>query len=191
MKYSIRHGVFETNSSSIHSLAIPKVTKIPSHLSFNIGDFGWEFASVSPCDYIYTAIYAVSFKPEEAKQRLNKLIAALEDNHIEYDLGPVSYFKPEWSSEEFYLDNGYVDHAHNLTSFVDSLLDDPDKLIRFLSGGLVFTGNDNSEKPGYFYRDEPYVEDYNVDEHRWVMTDKVNPYYMPNYAEYDWFRKGN
>ena len=39
---SIRYNTFETNSSSTHSLAVPKkVEHIPSDVRFHFGDFGW------------------------------------------------------------------------------------------------------------------------------------------------------
>lgn len=41
----IRYGVFETNSSSIHTIAIPceyRDVKIPEKVYLTHGDFGWE-----------------------------------------------------------------------------------------------------------------------------------------------------
>ena len=40
---TVRYNTFETNSSSTHSLAVPKkVEHIPSDVRFHFGDFGWE-----------------------------------------------------------------------------------------------------------------------------------------------------
>ena len=89
------------------------------------------------------------------------------------------------------LDDGYIDHGGELTDFVNELLDDGDKLVRFLSRGLVFTGNDNSyaEERCFIERDHEYVDDYNYDTH---TTFKIkNPYYMTDYNDYDWYWKGN
>ena len=89
------------------------------------------------------------------------------------------------------LDDGYIDHAYNLKELVEELLNDADKLIRFLSGGLVFTGNDNSntEERCFINRDEEYLDDYD-----WRTGEKFkvkNPYYMSNHEDYEWYWKGN
>lgn len=38
---TIRSNVFETNSSSTHSIAIPKNCSETNYISFHIGEFGW------------------------------------------------------------------------------------------------------------------------------------------------------
>lgn len=65
------------------------------------------------------------------------------------------------------LDDGYIDHGSELTDFVDELLNDEDKLVRFLSRGLVFTGNDNSdtEERCFINRNQEYLDDYNYYTH--------------------------
>ena len=59
---SIRYNTFETNSSSTHSLAVPKkVEHIPSDVRFHFGDFGWQLEDcIDPADYLYTGIVANS-----------------------------------------------------------------------------------------------------------------------------------
>ena len=40
---TVRYNIFETNSSSTHSLAVPKkVEYIPSDIRFHFGNFGWK-----------------------------------------------------------------------------------------------------------------------------------------------------
>ena len=66
-----------------------------------------------------------------------------------------------------------------------------DKLIRFISGGLVFTGNDNSdtEQRCFINRDEEFLEDYDWNTE---TTEQIkNPYYMSNHEDYEWYWKGN
>ena len=53
---TIRSNVFETNSSSTHSIAIPKNCEATNFISFHVGDFGWGWEEVDPADYFYTAI---------------------------------------------------------------------------------------------------------------------------------------
>ena len=63
MKQVIRYNTFETNSSSCHSLAIPKPSRkkrtYPNVVHFGFGEFGWEFDEVDPADYLYTALYDI------------------------------------------------------------------------------------------------------------------------------------
>ena len=52
----IRTSVFETNSSSTHSIAISKKpVTIGKYIYFGIGEFGWENDCVNTADYLYTA----------------------------------------------------------------------------------------------------------------------------------------
>lgn len=55
----IRNGVFETNSSSTHSICISKkpVDADGCHVDFHFGEFGWENDDADVADYLYTAIY--------------------------------------------------------------------------------------------------------------------------------------
>ena len=190
----IRRSVFETNSSSTHSIAIPKKCDPINYTSFHIGEFGWGWEEVDAADYLYTAIYELSETESEAKENIEKLENILKENGINYKFGKVKTHT--WHSEcfdrDFYgLDDGYIDHAYNLKELVEELLNDADKLIRFLSGGLVFTGNDNSntEERCFINRDEEYLDDYD-----WRTGEKFkvkNPYYMSNHEDYEWYWKGN
>ena len=142
---TIRSNVFETNSSSTHSIAIPKNCETNNFISFHVGDFGWGWEEVDPADYFYTAIYETSNTEEELKQKLDKLSSILESRGISYKFFPVKYHTSVYNGTCYLsLDDGYIDHGRELTDFVNELLDDGDKLVRFLSRGLVFTGNDNS-----------------------------------------------
>ena len=190
MKHSIRYGVFETNSSSIHSLAIPKSCDIFKFFSFHIGEFGWTFTDDNdPCDYFYTAIYEVSNTKEELKERLTKFKSILDNAGIDYHLGTAIIKDSDWCVDGFYLADGYIDHGCQLRSFVDDLLQNSDKLLRFLSNGLVFTGNDNSDTNGFFDRDSEYIKERDFKLKEGINT--KNKYYMKNYNDYDWYTKGN
>ena len=69
----IRNGVFETNSSSTHSIAIPRSCDKQNYISFRIDEFGWGFDEVNPADYFYTAIYETSSTISEAEEKVEKL----------------------------------------------------------------------------------------------------------------------
>lgn len=189
---TIRSNVFETNSSSTHSIAIPKNCETNNFISFHVGDFGWGWEEVDPADYFYTAIYETSNTEEELKQKLDKLSSILESRGISYKFFPVKCHTSVYNGTCYLiLDDGYIDHGSELTDFVNELLDDGDKLVRFLSRGLVFTGNDNSytEERCFINRDQEYLDDYNYDTH--TVSKIKNPYYMTDNNDYDWYWKGN
>ena len=67
----IRKGVFETNSSSTHSICIAKDAEltIPQSLHFSFGEFGWE------CDTLYSVSEKASYlyKRSELKNKQQKI----------------------------------------------------------------------------------------------------------------------
>lgn len=194
MKRQIRNSVFETNSSSTHSIAIPRNCKATNNVNFYIDEFGWAWEEVNAADYLYTAIYDMAQTESEAKEKIEKIKSVLEERGIEYHFGRVEshIWHDDYDNEDYFsLDNGYVDHCYELKDFVDELLNDEDKLVRFISGGLVFTGNDNSntEERCFISRDEEYLEKYNWSTH--TTTQIKNPYYMSNHEDYEWYYKGN
>ena len=186
---TVRYSTFETNSSSTHSLAVPKkVEHIPSDIRFHFGDFGWELEDdIDPADYLYTGI--VTGSQEIREKYLPKLKEVMERNNIK-----AKYADYELSSckldgkTEYYVssDYGYVDHDYELEYFFEWLFEDDDRVLRFISDGLVFTGNDNNdESAGFVNRDEKEI-------YNWETNKKEpNPYYMENCDDYDWFYKGN
>ena len=133
MKIQIRRGAFETNSSSTHSIVIPKkVDYTLNHVNFYVGEYGWFESCADPASYLYTAILELE-KYEYRQGLLDKLKLILDKNGITYEF--------RYPREREYY---YVDHVEDLTGFVDKCLNDEDYLIRFLSAGDVYTGNDNN-----------------------------------------------
>ena len=190
----IRRNVFETNSSSTHSIAIPKKCEVPKSVDFCTDDFGWSFDEVDAVNYFYTAIYETSDTEFELQEKLEKLRSILETNDIEYHFARVKHhtWLSDYNNKEYLsLDDGYIDHGYELKSFVNELLNDGDKLLRFLGGGLVFTGNDNSdtEQRCFIERNEEYLDDYDWDTGKACKV--KNPYYMSNHEDYEWYYKGN
>lgn len=187
---TIRKGVFESNSSSTHSIAIPKSCEATNFISFHIGEFGWGWEEVDPADYFYTAIYETSNTESEVEEKIKTLKDILDSHDIEYYFGNAETHTSSYGNY-LCLDNGYIDHGSELSDFVAELLNDGDKLIRFLSRGLVFTGNDNSytEERCFIERDQEYLDDYDWDTN---TKHKIkNPYYMADHNDYDWYWKGN
>lgn len=176
----IRRGVFESNSSSTHSICIPKKCKQTiNHVDFYIGEYGWENASVDPASYLYTAIW-YSYDEESAQKLIDEIADILVNNNISF-----RFAKPTYRTiGDYSYATGYVDHADELRPFIEAIVKDESMLLRYLSAGKVYTGNDNEESDlsgcdialddYYDYKKKEYVP---------------NPYH--DEENYDYFYKGN
>lgn len=150
----IRKGVFETNSSSTHSICIAKDVEvsIPRSIHFSFGEFGWERDTLSTplekASYLYTGLVA-----NDRMEDVNNIINTLTGMGIE-----VSKEEPEFEQRSYknsegelvtytHSDNGYVDHSNELGGFLDAVCGDEKQLISYLFSHLSFiiTGNDNDE----------------------------------------------
>ena len=182
MKRQIRRSVFETNSSSTHSVSISKkpVDVSDKSIHFNIGEFGWENGIVDTADYLYTAILEL----DEDDNLLNRLKDVLDKNNIKYSFKTPRY---EYSrdGESKWLDYGYIDHYDETREFVETVLDDEDMLMRLLFGdSCVYTGNDNQDSiPNGCDIAKSTYYDYGCNKY------VPNPYH--DAENYDYFYKGN
>lgn len=167
----VRNGVFETNSSSVHSICIQKDKNItlPNNIYFGIGEYGWEFDCVDTASYLYTLI----LNSEDKEEKLNTLKSVLDKYNISY-----TFEEPQYT--------GYVDHSYEAVDFVEAVLNDEDLLLRCLFGtdSCVYTGNDNSAGQNNMC----YCADETVwDDEKCKLVS--NPNYKPD--KYDYFYKGN
>lgn len=179
----IRHNVFETNSSSTHSIAVPRkyVNYDGRSIYFDIDEFGWSNEEANPADYLYTAIFE---QHDSVQKFLDQLVDILNRHNINYVMEePVL-------SKYGTLENGYVDHGGELYDFISYLLASDDRTLAFIFDGLVFTGNDNSDSQ-FINRTEEFYEAYEFSNGKCVTHKEVNPYYMPNWQDYEWHYKGN
>lgn len=181
MKRQIRSSVFETNSSSTHSIAISKKpVVIGKYIRFCIGEFGWENDCADTADYLYTAI----LEQDEHDELLDKLKKILDKYSIEYKFDTPKWHKSSNGTDKW-LGYGYIDHSYELREFLDTVLSDEDLLMRYLFGdSTVYTGNDNQDPnpSGCNIADEEYYD--------WGSSKMVvNPYHDPE--NYDYFYKGN
>lgn len=137
---TIRKGVFETNSSSTHSICIAANVDliIPESVHFEFGEFGWEEDRLDTmsekASYLYTGLYGTGREDD-----FERVIEWLTQSGIEVT-------RQEKTNDDIF-EYGYVDHAHDLKDFLDSVLDDKDRLFRYLFSPFSFivTGNDNSD----------------------------------------------
>lgn len=151
MKRQIRRSCFETNSSSTHAICITKDGyEKTNYVEFAFGDFGWEFEIYSnvrsKASYLITAIF--SLDKDCADEKLQQLKDILDANNIEYDIPTPKVNSWEYNGEiRYYYDtDGYIDHGAETKEFVEAVLSDSDKLMRYLFGdSMIVTGNDNSD----------------------------------------------
>lgn len=152
MKKQIRQGVFETNSSSTHSICIAKDVNIetPSSIHFEFGEFGWEcntlYSTEEKASYLYTGLMG-----NEREKDFEKIVAILKSEGIEVTFEEPVYKKYTFEGNDGteYIDNGgYVDHSDEMTDFLDAICEDEGKLMRYLFSDLSFiiTGNDNDDE---------------------------------------------
>lgn len=138
----IRNGVFETNSSSCHSVSVADDTKefvldtlYPDQngvITLTGGDFGWEW-----------------FKHNDAETKANYAAQAFYGNEI-YQEMLVDIIKEQTGAEEVIFDceKGYIDHDSHGTAPTNR-----DELKRFIfdKNSWLFGGNDNSTPDPTFY----------------------------------------
>lgn len=192
---TIRRGVFESNSSSTHSIAISK-EKVPNvagrHVYFGAGDYGWGSDCVTDtASYLHTAIVDIS-TPAQYEKRINKIKKILDKYSVKYDFEPVevreSEFTPGYQYVKFASPNyewASVDHAGECADMIDKLLSNKDLLIRYLFGdSCIYTGNDNSnEQEDMCYCAEETIWDWDSN------VEVTNPNHDAEH--YDYFFKGN
>ena len=153
MKTVIRHSVFETNSSSTHTICINKDFKWPlkeNSIKFGTGEFGWEFEEYydiwSKAEYLHEAIISASNDEKEYEELKAEFTKLLNNIGIEQ----VNWAEIKWD-EDGYPDwdsHGYIDHGNELHEMIQVMLKDPNLLYGFLfnDNSCVCTGNDNDDE---------------------------------------------
>lgn len=145
MKQQIRRNLFETNSSSVHSIVITKEpnVSIPESLHIIRKEFGWEnrtYVNVeNRVSYLYTGILGC-FKNEEQESYVNRLIEFLEKFGIEVEIDHDN--DSDWYG---------IDHVDELLDFIKDIFNDEDYLFNYLFSptSYIMTGNDNEDPNPY------------------------------------------
>lgn len=170
-KTVIRNGVFETNSSSTHSICISKspVDVKGKTINFHLGEYGWEYDCVDAADYLYTAL--VLWDGYNGNNYIDKLKEILDKHGIHYTMQDPKTTK--WYG---------IDHSEELIDFIEKIMDDEDLLLRCIFGDFdVYTGNDNEHYDGY--------EDTVIKAESTLMYGVPNPYH--DETKYDYYYKVN
>jgi hypothetical protein len=146
MKTQIRNGLFETNSSSVHSIVIGNngediYKNLPATVEFTGGEFGWKHEiyndTNSKASYLYTSIVdcRAEIDLEDALKRIKEILAK---------------WNIQANFEQLNKDNRfygfcYVDHADGNIDFIKELITNEELLMNYLfsNGSNIETGNDN------------------------------------------------
>ncbi len=189
MKRQIRKGVFETNSSSTHAICITRkdvdTSNLPNHITFTHGKFGWAFDvykdTWTKASYLYQAICHLCYDSDkDKKDMLNTLESLLKEYGIECE------FEPDTNNDYGEYGEGYIDHGRQTEKFVNAVLADKDKLIKYLFGdSIIVTGNDNSDE----YSDYMYTQ-IGEDETEYGTFTRYGDL-KPQFEEYEIYKKGN
>ena len=168
---SIRTNVFETNSSSVHTIAVAKgsidKSELPKTVLFERADYGWE------ADEIYdTPSY---FYSGATREQIDKAVDLLARNGVTVKFDDSETW---WG----------VDHSEDLGEIFDIMLNDEEMFLQFLFGdSCVFTGNDNShDDTDKCYSGYPTIDKRGDDGH---YHEVPNPNHRAKV--YDYFVKGN
>lgn len=148
MKIQVRKGLFETNSSSVHSIVIGNNGEdihkhLPTTLEFYGGEFGWEHEVYTDTDskasYLYTSIVNCrsDINVEDTLKRIKQILAKWNVKAVFEELDENNNFRGFC----------YVDHAYDNIGLINELTTNEDLLMNYLfsSGSSVETGNDNEE----------------------------------------------
>lgn len=141
---SVRRGVFETNSSSTHSICIAKEwdgnhALTPKTYRIGTGEFGWEEDILSDvcskASYLFTA--ALLFEDNGGHYIVQFMIETFAKHGAVLEL-----IYP--TKDEYGYDDCGIDHYDKLLGFIGTM-NSIDVVERFLlsSKSFVITGNDN------------------------------------------------
>ena len=177
MKKQIRTGVFETNSSSVHTISISRSDEYKSVLekmsgegiAFTSGEFGWVYDVYSSTRdkacYLWTGIIVSGCFTKDQVEKIKENIKSVLNK---YGITPIfepykenSYERSD-GTKQFYLNfekYSYVDHGTCLDDWLNSMFPnggediDEELLLEYLfnSNSYVGTGNDNSDAPDYYF----------------------------------------
>ena len=157
---SIRNRQFETNSSSVHVLVIPKDTNIhiPKVVSLTGGEYGWENE-----EYWDTLNYFYQACVDAGRESVAQFFAYLKEKGVEEIHAPeLHWVKSQYGDYEYAENNdGGIDHSGEIP--LQDMFANESLLDRFLFGdSFVVTGNDNSDEC-------PDEDDYDEDQYDTIL----------------------
>lgn len=172
MNTKIRKSLFETNSSSTHSITIQEsgdYTSIKHDGKIELvgGEFGWEWETYrDPLTKAnYCAVYATG--NESKTEMLKEVISDHTGAEVEISAQKDDYDKGHYS---------YIDHQSD--AIAEDAFASRQSLKNFIFGvnSTLYTGNDNSSPPANFYDtpDTKYVGELRLELAGCVKLSKLN-----------------
>lgn len=154
MKIQVRKNIFETNSSSIHSLVIGNNNEniyenLPSEIHFNGGEYGWENEVYNDIEnkanYLYTGIVNNNLV-DELVPKIKDILSKWNITPIFQETNKKMYNNEEY--DEFKHGYYYIDHSYDLQDFLNTVCNNEELLMNFLfsDGSFIETGNDNDDE---------------------------------------------
>ena len=129
MEKQIKHGTFETDSNSIHSICISEepVNTENQTVHFHIGEYGLENGKYDVASYLYTAIMC----RDDCDELISKLQEILHKYRISHSMEA-----PIFNNSVTYkiLENGYIDYNEETEEFINAVFADENLLLRCLLG---------------------------------------------------------
>lgn len=132
MRITIREGVFETNSSSIHAITISsgEREKPDKHYDIRLGSYGYGSDKLTTVEerasYLWSLACCISYDRD-----VDTICPGLRDR-MEACLGYDADFDERVDAYGAY--DGAVDHAHEAEVFLKLMMNDDDALRAFLLG---------------------------------------------------------
>lgn len=147
MKRTVRKNVFETNSSSVHTLILAhgdtNVMKVK--LEFEPGEYGWGPETLTSCferaDYLWTFLYNAFEKDPEKMETIKGKIQKILG---EYGIECVFNAPKDWWCYIDHYTSWYNDSPED--SIFYKMLDDENTLIDYLfnDNTKIYIDNDNN-----------------------------------------------
>lgn len=157
MIHKVRHGVFETNSSSTHAISIAEAPTFNDTLHvesdgrvvIRTDEFGWEWTrntdAATKASYLATHLSAKKgqepYSGKDCRDGQTEIFETVIKDHTGATevvvVGNGCSYRP----------NGYIDHQSVGTANKALESYDACKTFLFSTSSVLFTGNDNSDNP--------------------------------------------
>jgi hypothetical protein len=175
---TIRIGVFETNSSSTHSITINEDTNlftsiIPDKngtITLTGGQFGWDWIAYN--DALTKANYCAVDACKSA-ERLEMLVSVIKNHTGAKEV--ILNIDVDWNKDNY----SYIDHQSQGPS--DIVFSSEEQLKKFIfdEKSYLYTGNDNTSEPiNFFDHDQStfthYIKLENSDEKYLIKEEDIN-----------------
>ena len=142
----IRNNVFETNSSSTHSITVGEnknrkydILPITVNPDWNKG-FGWQFeiwdTTKEKLAYMIRCLVHYDFNEDNLQDKIKPIQERLHNLGIDFELPTYKEYT-----------NGYVDYKDWYRKEIENIYKDDDTLLTFLlsDSSYIVGGNDNDE----------------------------------------------